>query len=86
MPVISRFFGIVIRIHFREHAPPHFHAQYGDEAASIAIGDFAVLEGRLHPRVLGLVMEWAALHNAELLVDWQRALAGQQPNPIAPLD
>ena len=85
MPVISRFFGIVIRIHFREHAPPHFHAEYGDQAASIAIHDFAVLEGRLHPRVLGLVMEWAALHKAELLVDWQRALAGLQPNPIAPL-
>lgn len=85
MPEISRFFGIIITINFRDHPPPHFHARYGDQTISIAIHDFAVLDGHLRPRALGLVMEWAALHQAEILVDWNRALAGQSVLPIAPL-
>ena len=85
MPVISRFFGISIVINFREHSPPHFHARYGGKEVSIAIRDFTVLDGHPDPRVLGLVMEWAALHQAELLVDWERAVAGQTPLAIAPL-
>ena len=86
MPVISRFFGVIITIHNNEHAPPHFHATYGDQQAAIAIRDFSVLRGRLHPRALAFVVEWAALHQAELLVNWERAMAGESPLPIAPLD
>ena len=62
MPEVSRFYGIVIRLHFDDHPPPHFHAEYGDDEALIAIGTLAVISGRLPGRALGLVVEWASLH------------------------
>ena len=49
MPELSRFYGIVIRMHFREHGPPHFHADYGGVQALIGIGDLRVLNGKLLP-------------------------------------
>lgn len=85
MPEISRFFGIVIRMYHKEHAPPHFHADYGEFGAQIDIRTLAVLEGRLPPRALGLVAEWAALHRSELTEAWKRAQAGQDPGRIKPL-
>lgn len=78
MPEISRFFGIIIAIFYSDHNPPHFHAIYGDNKAAIKIEDFMVLEGYLPPRALGLVMEWAAIHKAELAKDWDLA-AGKKP-------
>ena len=66
MPEISRFFGIVIAMFYSDHPPPHFHVRYGSQRAIIDIGTFAVLEGSLAPRVLGLVVEWAAQHQNEL--------------------
>jgi hypothetical protein len=58
MPEISRFYGIIIYIFYREHQPPHFHAVYGDEDVLIMIDSLAVLAGHLSPRVMGLVIEW----------------------------
>ncbi len=85
MPEISRFFGIVIGMFYKDHEPPHFHVRYGEQQAIVGIESLIVLQGGLSPRVLGLVTEWAALHRAELLEDWERA-KGQQPlKPIAPL-
>ena len=85
MPEISRFFGIVIAMFYNDHAPPHFHVQYGSERALIGIESLILLEGRLSPRALGLVMEWASTHQAELLEDWNLA-RGQAPlKPIEPL-
>lgn len=86
MPEISRFFGIVIAIYWQEHGIPHFHAKYGGYRASLAIEDLRVLEGTLPPRVLALVVEWAAIHRDELLEDWKLALAKQPLNSIKPLD
>ena len=57
MPEVSRFYGIVIRMFFREHGPPHFHADYGGQQAVVGIEDLAVLRGRLPPRALGFVVE-----------------------------
>ena len=85
MPEISRFFGIVIAIFYNEHNPPHFHARYGDCKASIGIHDLAVMEGSLPPRALGLVMEWAAMHQSELLDAWEHARVNQPPQRIPPL-
>ena len=62
MPEIIRFFGIIIAMFYNDHAPPHFHARYGEQRAIIGIDSLTVLGGRLSPRVLGLVMEWASLH------------------------
>jgi phosphomannomutase len=66
MAEISRFFGIVIGMFHREHNPPHFHERYGEHRAAIAIETLSVLEGRLPPRVFGLVVEWTVQHRAEL--------------------
>ena len=86
MPEISRFLGIVIAMYFNEHNPPHFHARYGSEKAEIAIDGFAVLAGHLPPRVLGLVMEWAALHRQELMDDWELARQNATLKKISPLE
>jgi hypothetical protein len=85
VPKVSEFFGIAIYIYWREHGRPHFHARYGDHKASIAIEDLSVLEGRLPPRALGLVTEWAALHQGELLEAWRKAMNHQDPGTIDPL-
>ena len=62
MPEISRFFGIVIQMYYADPEPAHFHVRYGSQKALIAIGSLCVLRGSLSPRVLGLVIEWAASH------------------------
>ncbi|RKY05952.1 MAG: DUF4160 domain-containing protein [Planctomycetota bacterium] len=85
MPEICRFFGIVIAVFYNEHNPPHFHARYGGEKASISIKDLCVMEGSLSPRALGLVMEWATQHKQELLHSWEQARNNQQPDKIEPL-
>lgn len=85
MPEISRFFGIVISMYYSEHAPPHFHARYGDERASIRIDDGEILEGSLGRRALRLVEEWRALHVAELQNDWQHAQVRAPLSKIEPL-
>jgi len=63
---------------FDDHNPPHFHAFYGEDQALIDIRNLSVFAGRLPPRALGLVIEWATLHQQELLDDWHRA-EGQEP-------
>ncbi len=85
MPEISRFFGIIIAMFYNDHNPPHFHARYGSYKAAIKIDDFKVLEGYLPPRALGLVMEWAAIHKDELLMDWELAIERKPLSPIEPL-
>ncbi len=85
MPEISRFYGVVIRMYFADHNPPHFHAFYGGDQAIIDIRALAVLGGRLPPRALGLVIEWASIHQDELLEFWARAQAQQPLDRIDPL-
>ncbi len=86
MPEISRFFGIIIAMFYDDHNPPHFHARYGGQGASIKIDDFAVLEGGLPPRAIGLVIEWAEIHKEELLRDWRLAVENKPLVPIEPLE
>jgi len=86
MPEISRFFGIIITMYYNDHAPPHFHVRYGGQKAIVAIENLSVLHGRLTPRVLGLVTEWAALHRGELAEDWNLARAQAALKAIAPLE
>jgi len=69
MPEISRFFGIIIAMFYDEYNPPHFHARYGDAQAAIELASLRVLEGRLPPRALGLVIEWASQHQEALMRD-----------------
>ena len=85
VPEISRFLGIVIGMFYKEHGVAHFHAVYGEYEASIEV-ESGKVHGELPPRALRLVLEWAALHKAELLDDWQLARQGQPLKTIAPLE
>ena len=86
MPEISRFFGIIIRMYFNDHLPPHFHAHYGEHQIEITIETLEVLKGKLPSRALGLVLDWASLHRDELRTDWERARNEQPLEPIQPLE
>ena len=85
MPEISRFLGISIRMYRDEHLPPHFHAIYNEFTAQVSIHNPAVIRGKLPPRVLGYVIEWAALHEDELTRCWDAARTDQAIEKIAPL-
>jgi len=85
MPEISRFLGIVIGMFYSEHGVPHFHAVYGEHEVSIEI-EGGVVHGEFPPRALRLVLEWAELHRAELLENWELARQGQPLKRIAPLE
>jgi hypothetical protein len=85
MPEISRFFGIVIKIYYEDHPPPHFHAEYGEHEALIDIRTLVVIGGHLPPRALGLVVEWASQHQTQLLVLWERAVQQQSLYQLPPL-
>jgi hypothetical protein len=86
MPEISRFFGIVITMFYADHSPPHFHARYGEHRAIIEIESSVVLSGSVPPRPLGLIVEWAARHRAELRDNWQLARQQEPLQPIPPLE
>ena len=85
MPEISRFYGIVIRMYFDDHSPPHFHAFYAEYEAVISIESLAVLKGELPPRALGLTTEWAQIHREELRIAWRKASSFEHPGKIDPL-
>jgi hypothetical protein len=85
VPEISRFFGIVITMFYNDHAPPHFHARYGQDRALINIEDGTVLRGYLPPRALGLVSEWTAMQKQALLENWELARQHAPLNLIEPL-
>lgn len=86
MPVISRFFGIIIRMYYDEHDPPHLHAEFQDEKA---IFDFYgnIIKGNLKSRTATkLIREWIDLHSNELKDNWYLARKGKEIQKIAPLD
>ncbi len=86
VPIISRFYGILIQMYFDDHNPPHFHVVYDNFKAVIGINDLSILEGDLPPKAVGLVMEWARSHRKELLKDWELAKSKQPLLPIVPLE
>lgn len=85
MPEISRFFGVVVRMFHRDHFPPHFHAEYGDDEVLINVDTLMVYRGQLPARVLAMVLEWAAVHSDELRDNWELARAERPLKRIAPL-
>ena len=86
MPVISTFFGIVIRMFYREHGVPHFHAEYQGQQATFTF-DGQVLAGSFGSRTaLRLIREWSLAHRVELEANWSRGQAGEPLQRIAPLD
>ena len=85
MPEISRFLGIVIAMYYRDHAPPHFHALYGEHEATISIATGEV-NGDFPRRALAHVQEWRTLHREELLNTWTLARASKPLPRIEPLE
>ena len=85
VPEIARFFGIWIGMNFREHPPPHFHVWYSGQEGSVDIRTLRLTEGHLSPRVLGLVLEWASIHQADLMANWALAQRRLPLNKISPL-
>lgn len=86
LPEVSRFFGIIIRMFFEDHAQPHFHVVYGGREVRVAIETLAVLDGKIQPRALALAIEWAVSHQAELRSNWERARHQEPLQKIAPLE
>ena len=86
MPTISMFYGILIRMYWNDHAPPHFHVEYGEYRAQYVIETLVLSRGQLPWRAHTLVLEWAAMHRDELMEDWELCEAKQQPKMISPLD
>jgi len=86
MPTISEFFGIIVRMYFNDHPPPHFHAYYGEAEAVYTIQTLAVLEGGLPRRAHNLVLEWASASRVELMANWNQARQSQPLSPISPLE
>ncbi|MFZ1402741.1 MAG: DUF4160 domain-containing protein [Anaerolineae bacterium] len=88
MPIISMFYGIIIRMYLidnQQHNLPHLHAKYAEFEASISIEDGEILAGKLPRKQLRLVQAWIELRHDELLADWELSLSGEQPYKITPL-
>ena len=85
MPTISRFFGIIITMYWKDHGPPHFHAEYGGDEIQVSIRDLRVLKGTFPPRALAMVLEWANDHRADLMEDWELCQHRTPAKRIAPL-
>ena len=79
MPTSSTFYGILIQMFWRDHAPPHFHALYAEQEVLIDIRTFDILEGTMPRRALALILEWAQEHRAELMEDWELCTRSQPP-------
>ena len=84
MPIISRFLGIVITMLWNDHAPPHFHAKYGELEVTVDI-ETGIVQGRFPPRALCHVLEWCELHKDELMQNWELSKDGLPLNRINPL-
>lgn len=85
MPIISRFFGIVVYMFWRDHRPPHFHAKYGDEEIIVEI-ETGKVTGNITQRALNMIQEWREQHKEELLADWKLAEENKPLVRISPLE
>jgi hypothetical protein len=85
MPVISIFFGIIIRMYYQEHDPPHFHAEHRGDRATFTFGG-EVIAGEIRSRqARRRIQRWATLHRRELDANWEAVRAGRPLERIEPL-
>lgn len=88
MPIISMFYGIIIRMYLldnKHHNLPHIHAKYAEFQASIDIAEGEILAGKLPRKQLRLVQAWIELHRDELMANWELSISGENPYKIIPL-
>lgn len=83
VPVVARLKGILVIMYFQEHNPPHFHVRSGGNLAVIGIDPLEIREGSLSANDRRMVFEWAEVHRAELLDNWDRAMRHE---PLKPID
>ena len=86
MPIISTFFGIVVRVFHDDHEPPHVHVQYGEHKAVVEIATGRILAGRLPPRVRRILLEWLRLRRNEVVKAWTIAREQRIPPRVRPLE
>lgn len=84
MPTLSEFFGIIIRMRYLDHNPPHFHAIYQEDKISVEIRN-GKIKGEMSDRALKLILKWLDLHREDLLEAWKQSSNGKEPNKIEPL-
>ncbi|MBW1615380.1 MAG: DUF4160 domain-containing protein [Deltaproteobacteria bacterium] len=85
MPVISRFFGIVISMYWNDHLPPHFHAKYGEYEITVNI-ETGRIEGEMSERALKLILEWHNRHKEALMKNWELCRNKKMIKKIKPLE
>ena len=85
MPTISMFYGIIIRMYYDDHNPPHFHAFYGDYKAIFNF-DGEIIEGTMPSNKKKLIIAWTLIHKDELKANWQLAKNSEIPYNINPLN
>ena len=85
VPTICMFYGILVKMYWDDHAPPHFHVEYAEYRAHYQIETFELLRGALPRRAHALILEWAALHRTELMENWKLCESKQHPKTILPL-
>lgn len=89
VPTISMFYGILIRMFFKDiekHKLPHIHAEYQGEIAVYSIPDGELLAGKMNPKKQKLIVAWVEIHKDDLLADWELAVNGKTPFKIKGLD
>ena len=81
MPVIARFYGLIIKMYFQqsEHNPPHFHAIYGECVGVFDIQTLEMLEGDLPPKAQAMIQEWGGMHREALQAIWDTQEFRQLP-------
>ena len=84
MPTISRFYGIVVFMNYRDHSPPHFHARYQDQEVTIEIKT-GMVTGKMSRRALNMLFDWLDTHRGELMENWELARRGEPLQKIPPL-
>ena len=84
MPQISAFYGLIILMNFKDHAPPHFHVWYGEYKITITIKD-GIVTGNMPQRALKMTFEWLEIHREELFQEWEKAQKGEILKQIVPL-
>jgi hypothetical protein len=86
LPEICRFYGIIIKMFYDDHNPPHFHVEYGSYKAIIDIDSVLILDGKLPSRCYELIKEWTNLHKEEIKLLWEKAKDFEPITGIAPLE
>lgn len=86
MPIISMFFGIVIRMFYNDHEPPPFHAEYQGQRGKVDLEGNMVVGNVQSRTALRLIKEWASLHRGEIEANWDRMKAGRALERIPPLE